>query len=333
MYELKSGDYYTAIILGICNCIVGSCTYPALALIQKNINENLVQFMTSFGIVCGTLIAEVFFAKLSKNHAIPVIMLMFLISVFLIFFLSSYQSNLAKAFALLSFSWNFSVQMLLFIVELGYLSKYIKSNPNTFSLTVLLSLNQLGFIFGPLFLNIKLWQYAILYIIVIWISIIVTWRFEVEPRFFANISELKKNTTLPFSVFSISFYSFGAVLASYDIIAENNSDKFTSQFIMFSMTLGYVIGSSIITILINKSQFSLAFIILGLSTIGYIFIIPFGFENYLYCATGVIGCSLGMIENINIRIIIVNSLRPEFFIGLFYFQTYVLHGAFVIFYK
>lgn len=209
MYELKSGDYYTAIILGICNCIVGSCTYPALVLIQENIDENLVELMISLGIACGTLIAELFFTKLSKHHAIPVIMLMFIISVFFIILLSYYSSNLAKAFALLSYACNFSAQMLLFIVELGYLSKYIKLNPNTFSLTVLLSLNQLTFIFGPLFLNLKLWHYALLYTGVIMISIITTWRFEVEPRFFASISELKKNTTVPFSAFTISFYSFG----------------------------------------------------------------------------------------------------------------------------
>jgi hypothetical protein len=99
------------------------------------------------------------------------------------------------------------------------------------------------------------------------------------------------------------------------------------------MTLGYVIGSSIMTILINMSRFSLAFIILGFSSFGHIIIISFAFENSLYYAVGVVGCSLGMIENINIRTVIVNSLRPEFFIGLFYFQTYVLHGILVILYK
>jgi hypothetical protein len=209
MYELKSGDYYTAIILGICNCIVGSCTYPALASVQENINENLVELMMSLGVACGTLTAEFFFTKLSKHHAIPVIMLMFIISVFFIILLSYYPSNLAKAFILLSYACNFSAQMLLFIVELGYLSKYIKLNPNTFSLTILLSLNQLTYIFGPLFFNMELWHYALSYTLIILISIIITWRFEVEPRFFASISELKKSTTVPFSVFTISFYSFG----------------------------------------------------------------------------------------------------------------------------
>jgi hypothetical protein len=208
MYELKSGTNYSAFILGICNLVVGSCTFSALLLIEENIDENLAQLIETLGIVCGSLFAELFFTKLSKHHAIPIILSVFCLSMPLMLTLTFYQNNITKALSLIGYLANMVAEILLFIVELGYLSKYIQTNPNTYSLAMLLSLNQLTWIFGPLIPTLPLWEYSIFYTGIIGICVVLTWGFEVEPRFFGSISEYR-NTKVPFSVFTISFYAFG----------------------------------------------------------------------------------------------------------------------------
>lgn len=135
-------------------------------------------------------------------------MLIFYLSIPLMLILTFYQSNITKSLSLIGYLANLAAEILLFIVELGYLSKYIQTNPNTYSLAILLSLNQLTWILGPLIPVLPLWEYFILYTGIIGICIILTWGFKVEPRFFGSQSEYK-NTKVPFSVFTIAFYAFG----------------------------------------------------------------------------------------------------------------------------
>lgn len=99
------------------------------------------------------------------------------------------------------------------------------------------------------------------------------------------------------------------------------SDEFNS----FSQ-MGYIIGAFLVNFLLNYRNNKVIFsIIVGVPILFAVIYLAFDTLAKFFTSSLLLGFStfgLGVAEVLNIRLIVLNSNRPEFFIGMLYFISY-----------
>lgn len=159
-------------------------------------------------IMFGCIISETFYSKFKEKHAITILWVFFSIAIGLISLLSLGPSVLFIFSANIG-AFIFSVSLaLLLIVEIGYITPYIKSTPNTYALSLLLALNQIPDCLYYLLYNIPTIWTLLIFAVAIVISVKITWGLSGNPQVYMN--ELSSRyIVLPFSAFAVEFYVVG----------------------------------------------------------------------------------------------------------------------------
>ena len=92
--------------------------------------------------------------------------------------------------------------------------------------------------------------------------------------------------------------------------------------------IGYILGAFTYTLLLKLGKEMIALILLVVFplTSALIFINDEDLTSILpfTCAIGLINFTIGLVETLNLKLIIANSNRPEFFVGMLYFLSYLV---------
>ena len=159
----------------------------------------------------GCMISESYYCKFPEKKAILLLWVLFSISILLVFPLSL-DNSLGFSFLAHAGVAIFGVsQALLIVVEIGYLTSYMKSSPETYALSLLLSLNEIPGTIPTLLEIIPLTWVFVIFIGMMIACIGITMRLTGMPkRFVTNNSS--RNIILPFSTFAVEYYVVGVMI-------------------------------------------------------------------------------------------------------------------------
>ena len=156
----------------------------------------------------GFMISEVYYSKFTEKRGIILLWVLFASSVTLISFQSIDDSVL---FILISYAGLVLFCIcsgLLLIVEIGFLTPYVKSNPNTYAISLLLSLNQIPEASYYLLDRIKNQWSLLVFLGALTICVMLTCRLKGKPTRY-TVEKSSRYIELPFSAFAVEYYVSG----------------------------------------------------------------------------------------------------------------------------
>ena len=106
-----------------------------------------------------------------------------------------------------------------------------------------------------------------------------------------------------------------------------------------STSLAYILGALIYPLFIytRKEVFIPHLLILLAVFISASFLLSEFYSGVsmiiIYVAIGLANFQVGLLEILNLKLIVVNSNRPEYFVGMLYFLSYLLRTIFIFLYQ
>ncbi|OMJ85884.1 hypothetical protein SteCoe_12727 [Stentor coeruleus] len=307
-----------ALILGICNMLVGSVIH--YSSFQIIIHTKLQGYIAgSISYMIGCFFAEFYYLKLGEKKGLGILWCLFIITYFSLNCILINKSPWAIMISGFGLCLSQAIQALLGVVEIGYITAYVKSNPNTYALSLLMSFSVFPYSLSYFYSYLNFLSVTLIFLSFCTFSLVITRNFKAKSLYHSILSSKKPYTILPFSAFLTEFYACGAFVGMFDI--GNSLINPSNAFITDSF--GYAAGSFLVIFLMN---FHKRFIILGIILFAPIIaIMCIGIStfdtDYKYFAIWFINIAYGIIEVMTVRLILVNSNRPEFFVAMYYLVT------------
>lgn len=159
----------------------------------------------------GSLISEYFCMRFSYRSTLTLVWLSFLVSsLMLLPVVLNDDSVYSFILACAGISLNYITQPVMIICEVRILKDTIKSYPNTYSLAVLYSMNQLPWVSFYFISELESWQVYLMLICSILVSILISSRFKNKrSSSILMIKDKHQHTILPFSAFVLESFSYG----------------------------------------------------------------------------------------------------------------------------
>ena len=167
--------------------------------------------LITIGYMSGSLISEYLCKNLSQRKSLILIWLLYLLSslMFLPAVINE-NSRLTSIFSAVGLYLNFFTQAIMIICEVRILKETIKSYPNTYSIPLLYSLNELPWVLSLLVSELVIWQAYLFSFASILTSILVACFFKDKHNSSIVFTKSKyQHTILPFSAFVLEFFSYG----------------------------------------------------------------------------------------------------------------------------
>jgi hypothetical protein len=325
MFELKDCKVYTALLLGLSNMIIGCTSKILFESLSENIGNSNSYVLRHLSFALGALFSE-YFCKKFGRRGLTLIWIGFLFSSLLVLpdYLVS-RNETGIVLGIMGISLCYVLQPIMIIFQVKCLKDIIKSNNKTYSLAVLYSLNQSVWVINEFIGNLKPWLVLLVNLIGIIYSIIISFKFQTKK----NLSIVsQRKTILPFSAFAVESLSYGVSFNQIMLSAFDISNMIAGSDMMISFcSFGYIMGTFLVIFLMNFRNHKI--IVFIIASVPLVFLacylinsrqhIP-GFKISSLILINVVN---GMLEVLNINLIVFNSNRPEFFIGMLYFISYL----------
>lgn len=210
MYTTKHGSSYSALILGICNMLVGSgIHYSSSHIITLTNLQGYIAGSISY--IIGCFFAEFYYLKLGEKKGLAILWGLFIIAYFSLNCILISENPLALMISEFGFCLSQTIQALLGVVELGYITAYVKSNPNTYALSLLMSFNVLPYSLSYFYKYLSFLYVTLIFLSFCAFSLVITRDFKAKSLYHSILSSKKPYTILPFSAFLTEFYACGVV--------------------------------------------------------------------------------------------------------------------------
>lgn len=208
MNGLKHGTFYLAFTLGACNSIVGMFTLNNYSEFYEEFSFVYHSLLYSSSYCIGCLISESYYSKWNENYAILLLWVVFVISNVLVFLISLKANLLFQVLSSVGYVFSSIAQAILVIVEIGYITAYMKQFPDSFALPLLLSLTQFCFILSFFLDFLSPLMSLLIFFAVTAVCMGITWKFTGVPIDYPN-KNCSRYIILPFAAFALEFYVFG----------------------------------------------------------------------------------------------------------------------------
>ena len=188
--------------------MMGTCMLGIINSYPDSFSSAFTYTIECMAYLIGSMISESYYSRFSERTGILFLWISFSVSVLLISLLSISNSIVTFILAHLGLALFSISTVLLYVVEIGYLTSYMKSNPETYALSLLMILNQipicLYYIIGELDF---IWTW-VAYGLALLISIRLTWGLTGKPMVYTT-EYSNRLVILPFSAFVVEYYTVG----------------------------------------------------------------------------------------------------------------------------
>ncbi len=180
---------------------------------------DLINYMYEVGFMVGCLFSERYYTSNVQKKAVFLAYSLSILSglslgIYKIFLKSS--GEYVKSVIIVGYGLSGIGQSLLIILMVAYATPYVKSYPNTGLIPILLGLlnfsGLVGALLNYLITNIGFntdWILLAITIIILLLSFAISWNLKGIPRVYIINNEMKPE--IPFSYFSVSFYTYGVI--------------------------------------------------------------------------------------------------------------------------
>ena len=188
--------------------LIGSCLTYNYSNLYAIFGFTYHSILYSGAYMLGCIISESYYSKWNEKNAIFFLWISFAISNSLIYLITIKPNTLFKVLSSLGFALSSGSQAILMIVEIGYVTDYMRRYPDSFALSTLLSFTQVCFILLIPLSFISQFTSLMLSYVITAICIKITWKFTGTSPDYTDRT-CTKDIILPFSLFVLEFYVFG----------------------------------------------------------------------------------------------------------------------------